>query len=110
MRITALSTSPACCLCMCTYLCVYVICRLDQLGAAKGMRSTSAIRRRLRTATAPVKNTLQSTTTTTTAKPAHSDQQLSGSGRMRSKEKTPGEVLSSFFLNYKKDRKVLLER
>ena len=81
--------------------------RLDQLGAAKGMRSTSAIRRRLRTATAAVKNTLQSTTT---AKPSHSDQQLPGSGRMRSKEKTPGEVLSSFFLNYKKDRKVLLER
>ena len=90
---------------------MYVIYRLDQLGAAKGMRSTSAIRRRLRTATAAVKNTLQSTTTcSTTAKPSHSDKQLPGSGRMRSKEKTPGEVLSSFFLNYKKDRKVLLER
>ena len=48
---------------MCTYLCVYVIYRLDQLGAAKGMRSTSVMRRRLRTATAAVKNTLQSTTT-----------------------------------------------
>jgi predicted nucleic acid-binding Zn-ribbon protein len=85
----------------------HLSCRLERLGAAKPSRSNSANRRRLRKATAAVKRQEESDAA------AEEEAERAASPprqEVRRKDKSPGEVLSRFFLNYKKDRKALIER
>jgi hypothetical protein len=89
-------------------------CRLERLGAAKPSRSNSANRRRLRKITAAVQRQEQADAAAVTEKEQEEAEGKRATSpprqEMRGKDKSPGEVLSRFFLNYKKDRKALIER